>query len=361
MTAYSTTVSRTRVLVAGLVVLLTILAGLGASRVFHHDSRIEHALAALPGQTLIANFTDWKAVRDELGPAVSSRSDEAARSRLLSRAYDRDFTTTTVLGAFDKEMAPTFGWTVLDSEWEMYGQSKDGAVDVLQLPDGFDFERADRALTALGYAAPDGRGVRFADDQALAAIARGLTPQLSAVALMPGDHLIVTSDVAEYAGLTVDTIHGDKESVLDQDGVAATAAALADSTVSALIDVGVHSCEATSFSEADPGQQVLARRRIAAVGGVHATRGLARSIDGDSRLTVVLDFDSSTAAEADRDARLALAKGVAPDQGGTFDERFTVASADVVGEALVMELAPRSRDTQLLRDLGRGGLLFAAC
>ena len=346
---------------AGLVVVLTILAGLVASRVFQHDSRVERALGTLPGQTLIANFTDWAAVRSELGPTVSSRSEDRLRARLFTRAYDRDYTTTTVLGAFDQEMAPAFGWTVLDSEWEMYGQSKDGAVDVLLMPDGFDFERADRALTTLGYADPDDHGVRFADDQVLAGVADGLTPQLSAVALLPHDHLIVTSDVAAYAGLTVDTIHGDQESVLDQAGVAATAAALADRSVSALIDIGEHSCEATSFGDADPGQQALAKQLISAAGGVHDTRGLARSIDTEGGLTVVLAYASDAQAEADRDPRVALAKGVAPDQGGTFGERFTVTSADVVGAVLVMELTPRSADTQLLRDLGRGGLLFASC
>lgn len=169
------------------------------------------------------------------------------------------------------------------------------------------------------------------------------------------------SDAAAYAGLTVDTIHGDASPVLDEEGVADTAAALADTSVSALVDFGDHACTATGFQDADPGQQALARQQIGAAGGISPLRGLARSIDATSRLTVVLDFASNAQAAADQEARVLLAQGDAPDQGGTFDERFSIASADVTGEVMTLVLAPRSSDTLLLRDLGRGGLLFAAC
>lgn len=353
--------TRVRVLVATLVALVTVFAGLVASRVFHHDSRVESALQTLPSQTLIANFTDWAAVRDELGPSVSSRSSERARAAVFDKAYDRDYSTTSLLGVFDQDMASTYGWTVLDSEWEMYGQSRAGAVEVLRMPDGFDFAAADGTLTKLGYAAPDDHQVRLADDQTLAGIANGLTPQLTAVALLPDENLIVTSDAAAYAGLAVDTVQGSADSVFEQDGVAPMAAALADTSVSALVDIGSFACTATGFQEADPEQQTLARQRISAAGGIHRIRGVTRSIDLDSRLTVVLDFETPVQADDDRAARLALAKGVAPDQGGTFEERFSVTDVDVTGEVIVMVLSPRSADSQLLRDLGRGGVLFASC
>ena len=353
--------SRARVVVAVAVIVATVVASLVASRLFHHDSRVEKALGTLPEQTLVANFTDWTAVRDALGRDVTSRSAAAARSDLFTHAYDRDYTTTTVLGAFDEAMAPTYGWTVLDSEWEMYGQSKDGAVDVLRMPDGFDFTTADRTLSKLGYTGADDHGVRVADDQTLASIANGLTPQLTALALLPDQQLIVASDAAAYAGLTVATIKGGPSSVLDVDGVAPMAAALGDTSVSALVDIGSHACTAAGFQDADPGQQALARQRISAAGGITAIRGLTRSIDASGRLTVVIDFASAAEAEADLEPRAVLARGEAPDQGGTFDERFSIGRQDVTGEVVTLELEPRSKDTQLLRDLGRGGLLFASC
>ena len=348
-------------MVAGVVALATIAAGVVASRVFHHDSRVEQALATLPQQTLVANFTDWSAVRDRLGPGVSSAAPESQRRTLLSRAYDHDFTTTSVLNVFDHDMASTYGWTVLDSEWEMYGQGRGGSVEVVRMPDGFDFAAAQAALTRLGYAEPDDHGVQVVDDQGLAAIAPGLTPQLTAIALLPDRHLIVTSDQAAYAGLTVDTIKGHSGALLDQSEVAHMAASLADTSVSALMDVGSYACVAAGFGQADPGEQALARDRIKAVGGVTRTDGLTRSIDASSALTVVMDFPSDDVASQDLAARQTLARGPAPEQGGTFDERFSVRTSEVVGRDIVMLLEPRTADTQLLTDLGRGGLLFASC
>ncbi len=349
------------VAVSSVVVVLTVAAGLLASRFLHHDSRIESALKTLPAQTLIANFTDWTSIRSALGPDLSSAAPAGERARLFSRAYDRDFTTTSVLSVFDAEMAGTFGWTVLDSSWEMYGQSRDGSVDVLRMPDGFDFDAADLALTKLGYAAATG-GVRVAAAPTLVAIAPDLTPQLTAVALLPDDGLIVTSDAAAYAGLTVDTIHGSATSVYDGDrGVRAMAAALTETSVSALLDVGPYSCTAAGFGEADAGERELARQRVRQAGAVTRTDGLTLSIDAGRSLTVVMNFASPEQAAADLAPRLALARGVAPDQGGTFDERFSIASSATVGSDLVLVLEPRSPDSQLLRDLGRGGLLFASC
>jgi hypothetical protein len=343
------------------LVLATVAVGLVASRAFHHDSRVERALDTLPGQTLVANFTDWDAVRSEIDSDVSSRSDLRARRDLLDTAYDRDYTTTSVLNVFDVDMAPTYGWTVLDSEWEMYGQSKDGAVDVVAMSGDFDFAAADDTLATLGYGPPDDNGVRVADDQTLASIATGLTPQLSAIAVLPDEGLIVMSDAAAYAGMTVQTISGNDDSLLDAEGVAELAAPLDDSSVSVLLDAGSYACTATGFDDADPAQQALARQRMDAAGGVAPVDGLARSVDADSTLTVVMQFDSGSTAASQLEVRQELAKGEAPDQGGTFEERFSIEGADTSGTTVVLTLQPRSPDTQLLRDLGRGGLLFAAC
>ncbi len=349
------------VAMASAIVVLTVVAGLVVSHVLHHDSRIEHALHTMPEQTLVANFTDWSAVRSALGPDVSSRSPAGERATLFTRAYDHDFTTASILGVFDPQMADTYGWTVLDSTWEMYGQSREGAVDVLRMSAGFDFTAADQALTKVGYAA-ESEGVRVADGQTLAAIAPDLTPQLTAIALLPDQGLIVTSDAAAYVRLTVATIGGSTPSVYDGDvGVQAMSAALSDTSVSAILDVGAYSCVAAGFGQSDVGQRELVRQRIRDVGGVTETEGLTLSIDAGGSLTVVLMYASPDLAAADLAPRRALARGVAPGQGGTFDERFSIGRADTIGSAIVLVLDPRTPDTQLLRDLGRGGLLFASC
>jgi hypothetical protein len=73
-----------------------------------------------------------------------------------------------------------------------------------------------------------------------------------------------------------------------------------------------------------------------------------------------MGLESADAAAADVTARQRLARGEAPDQGETFDERFKVTTAEVLDAGTVLELTPVTGDAQLLSDFNRGGLLFAS-
>ena len=326
-----------------------------ASRYFHHDSRIEPALDTLPQQTLIANYTDWRRSADELASDVSSaRLSEARAAACSTRPTSRDYSTTSVLSGSTRTWR-RYGWTVLDSEWEMYGQSRDGAVDVLRMPDDFDFSAADGALSKLGYAEPEDHGVRVAVDEALAAITASLTPQLTAVAVLPDDHLIVTSDARPTPFSPSDTIGGDQDSLLDDDGVARWPRR---SRTPAVRPVDVRSLAAPrrASTDADPAQQALARQRISKRRRHHAgPRRWRWSIDAESRLTVVMDFSTPADAEDDRAARSGSPRARPRTRAGRSRSASASASVEVDGWVIVMVLTPRSSDTQLLRDLGRGG------
>ncbi len=348
-------------LIATLVIVVTVVGSVIASRLLHHQSRIEQALDMLPEQTLIANYTDWRAARDDVASGIDSDSSAETKEGFLDAAYERDYSINSVLSEFEAEMQASYGWTVLDVEWEMYGQSRDGAVAVLKMPDDFDFDAAADQLTRLGYEPADHDGVRRGSDEVLSAITPSLTPELSDIVLLPDDHLIVSSDSADYAVLTKETIGGDHDSLLDVDGVPDMAAPLEDDAVTAVVNVQEHGCVAAGFEAADPREQQLARQRIRSAGGITATDGLALAIDKERRLTVVMHFSSEAEAEDDRAARVALAHGQAPDQGGTFEERFSVGNVSIVGTNLVLRLDPKDSDVHLLSDLGRGGLLFASC
>ena len=346
---------------ATLVIVATVLVSVTASRLFHHEARIEQALDALPKQTLVASYTDWRAARVDLAPRLTSDASVQTKKAFLDSAYERDYSINSVLVAFETEMQASYGWTVLDAEWEMYGQSRDGAVAVLKMPDDFDFDAAESQLSRLGYELAGDDGVRRGSAEVLSTISPSLTPQLSDIVLLPDKHLIVSSDSQSYAALTAETVRGDHDSVLDVEGVADMAAPLAENAVTAVVNVQARGCVAAGFDEADPGEQRLARQRIRSVGGVTTTDGLTLAIDDERRLTVIMHFTSGAEAADDRDPRIALAHGQAPDQGGTFEERFSIGEVKVVGTNLVMRLDPKSSDVHLLSDLGRGGLLFASC
>lgn len=351
-----------RSVVAAVVIVTTLSAGVIASRIFHPPSRLESALATMPAQTVVVNYTDWAAARAALHePGVTSRSPAAARERLLRRAYDRDFSAASILSVFDAEMGPAFGWTVLDAEWEAYGQSREGAVDVLKMSADFDFAAADAALTRLGYPDADASGVRAGGPDLVASIASDLTPQLANVALLPDHRLVVASDNPAYAALTVDTISGLRDSVAESPGAAGMAAALTSEAVSAVVNVGPRGCKAAGFSDAGAAVRREVRQRISSIGGVEPLDGLTFGLDAASELIVVMRFANSQVAQAQEAPRTRLTRGEAPGQGGTFQERFRLVDSRVVGSNLILRLRPLSPDQQLLSDLDRGGLVFASC
>lgn len=139
------------------------------------------------------------------------------------------------------------------------------------------------------------------------------------------------------------------------------ASALGQSAVATVVTVGDRACITSGFGSAASSDRRLARQRMDEVGGINPLTVLALSTDTRGRLTVVMGLKSSDAADADVTARQKLARGEAPDQGGTFDERFTVTKAEVADTDVILELTPTTEDAQLLADFDRGGLLFASC
>jgi hypothetical protein len=321
------------------------------------QSRVEAALDAVPAQTRIASFTDWSAVRDEL--AGGSGPAETSPDRLLEQAYERDFSAVSLLAVSEAEVRDAYGWSVLDAEWEMYGQSPLGAVEVLRMPEGFDFTAADRRLTELGYAEPDQAGVRTGGAELVAGL--GLTPQLAHVAMLPGQSLIVASDAASYATLTVETVGGEHDSAASSDSVGDLAAALDPQPVAATLLFGAQACGLAGFAQADPATRQEVRTRVRQAGGVTSPSGLALSLDAEEALTLAMRFGSAEQAQRDLQARRVLATGAAPGQGGSFEERFTVADAAVTGRVITLRLEPAHGQARLLSDLGRGSLLPATC
>jgi hypothetical protein len=343
-----------------LVVAALVVAGLTAYRILDDPSRVEQGLEALPEETLVANFTDWSAVRSELSLDLDASSSAVDLDEFFDAAYDRDFSAASVLALDHEAIQDAYGWGVVDSEWEMYGQSPDGAVEVLRMTEGFDFDAADAALTTLGYPAADGDGIRVGGTDLVAAIAAGLTPQLANIALLPDDGLIVSSDNTAYLAGALDARDGGK-TMADVDRSQQLASALPDDATTTILTAGGRACVTSGFGDADAETKRLARQRIDAAGGVHPLDGLALSLTSNSDLVVAMAFEDEAAAESDLAARRELATGDAPAQGGTFEDRFDVASATQDGSTIVMRLHPKSDDYQLLSDLGRGGLLFASC
>ena len=109
----------------------------------------------MPAETLRATYTDWAAVRGladgtDLGAASSTRDVGS----FLERAYDQDLVSASAVADSTYAMNEQYGFSPVDAAWEMYGQSREGAVVVMAMTDEVDLEGVERNLRSLGYQAP---------------------------------------------------------------------------------------------------------------------------------------------------------------------------------------------------------------
>ena len=347
-------------MLALVVLVVTTGAGVALSQVERSAPPVASALASMPEETLTATVTDWGRITASLGGG-----GDAA---LLDRAYETDASAGSVLGDMTPIMRDRYGWSVLDAEWEGLAQSRQGAAVIVQLPAGFDLGRVRERLGELGYQEPfESDGVWRGGADLVAGIAPTLTPLLAHAAVLDDSHRVVFSDSAQYAARAAHVVQGTLPSLGQEEAVAAVGDEL-EGAFTAVVHADTRGCAVMGFNRAAAGDEALARRRVAAVGGVgqYSAVGLGLVPSAGTTLSrapmvAAMHFDggAETADEAER--RALLATGVAPAQGGTFGSRFTVTSASQRGEDVVLRFRPRTANAQLLSDLGSGALLFATC
>jgi hypothetical protein len=212
-------------------------------------------------------------------------------------------------------------------------------------------------LRDLGYREPsESGGVWQGGPDLLTSIDASLTPELSYVAVDTADSLVLTSDSQAFLGVALAAVHGDGPRVSGLGAVVDDAG----EPLSSAVYTGDFACGALAMAHAGASDQAQARRLLAAAGEVNPYSAFAMSDEPDGSVRVAFEFDGSDTARTNADTRAALARGPAPGQGGSFSERFTVASATARGSLVVLRLTPR-KGAYVLSDLSTGPLLFAAC
>jgi hypothetical protein len=356
--------------VVGLIALALVLAvaagGLFAWR-WLSKTDYEKAVASLPAETLRATYTDWASVRSLAdGSSLNASSSVTEVDEFLDRAYERDLISTSAIYGSTHAMAREYGFSPLDTSWEMYGQSREGAVVVLRLPESADFAGVERSLGTLGYdAPPDGAGtgqVWAGSADLVAQIDPSLTPVLQNVVVLADEQTVLLSDNAAYASAAADVVRGDADSLASSEG-AEDLAGVADEPVSAVLWASDFACEALSMSSADEEDQAVADELVGDAGEVNPLSGLVMAHQPDRSLVVGMHFESSDQAEANLRPRAELASGEAVGQGGLFPDRFRIESARTTGPNVVLTFEPTSdgRESTLLSDLSQGPVLFATC
>ncbi|PKH37729.1 hypothetical protein SAMN05192575_101751 [Nocardioides alpinus] len=346
-----------RAAVALVAVALVVVAGLVSWRLLTPDTAMEQGLSLAPADTSRVSWTDWEAVRRELGADVDAGSSPEAVDAFLADAFAADLSAMSALGSSAAVMQPELGFSPATISWELFAQSPDGAVEVMGVGDEVSLDEVADRLTTLGWTEPeDDDGVWVGGPDVLTGVGPGLTPELQHFVLLADRGVILSSDQAPYLEQVREVVDGDAGAAGD---LADLSADLGDPLAAAIYD-GDHACERLAMSQADDDAQAEADQLVEAAGGIHPLTGFAMGLLPGGDLRAVMEVEDADDAPGDAEARARLAAGPAPGQGGDFSDRFAVTGAGSDGTTITLDLRPEDGE-YVLSDLTSGPVLFATC
>lgn len=336
------------VLVAVAVVLVVVLRDDAGD-----DTRLARAVAMAPESTQRYSWTDWAAVREEVGAELSADPTAAELRRFLDDGYSADLTSTSATVSAAPALQAELGLSPATVSWELFTQGEQGALLFLGVPDGFDAADLEGRLEALGYTAPTGDDTIWTGDLAQLT-PRGITPEFSYVSIDADAGVVAASDSDDYLLDMDDAARGDSD-----DGVADAVAAMGEPLAASVL-AGDNACADLAMTQADGPDRVRAEQLIDQAGEVGPYRGFAMGLMPDGELRVALGFETEEQARTNADTRAELLAGPAPGQGGSFPDRFSVERVEADGTVVTMRLDPVA-GTFPLSDLSTGPVLFATC
>ncbi|HEX7738248.1 MAG TPA: hypothetical protein VF426_01225, partial [Marmoricola sp.] len=308
------------------------------------------------------SFTDWHDVRKQFG-VDSIDTTGAAQSKWLNRAYDKDFTATSAISDESVAMTKYFGFSAADADWEAYAQSTDGAVLVLRMDDGADFDTFAKNLKARGYKEPKSDdGVWNGGPDLLSTIDPELSPELQYVTLLRKKHLVVTSDKLAYAGEAAKVADGHGDTLAGKVGNTTDLAGKTDHPIAAVLWSRDFACSDLAMTHASAADQKRADQLIAAAGKTSALSGLMMSMNAAGVVTVAEQFESGSQARENLRARAKLAVGPAVGRGeDTFGSDYTLTSSRTKGSTVLLTMKPHDRSQFPLSSIYDGAVIFATC
>jgi hypothetical protein len=350
-----------RIAVAVSLLAVSAVAGVIGWTVLRPDPWYVDAVGTLPEETARATFTDWVRVGEQVdAPKVGAELSPEKLDALLVDAYDRGLLELSAVHDSSQALLELYDFTPFDLQWEIYGQSETGAVDVLKFSDHVDLTAFDDRLRDLGYEAPTSeRAAWYGDPEVLAGLSADLTPIQQGIVILPEEHLVLMSANPDYAARSAKVISGDAPSLRDVDGVEDLASAPL-APVTAILWARDFACQDLAMSQADGTDQQLADELVEEAGGVDPLAGLMMAQEADGAFLVSMRFESDDQAANNLASRQSLARGDAPGQGGSFPERFAVDRAEVDGRMLELLFDPVD-DRSLMTDISSGPVLFATC
>ena len=347
------------------VLVVAALVGVVGWRLLAAPSTYDRAMSSLPQDVLRATYTDWAQVRAAAkGDGLGAGASKAEVSAFTDRAYDLDLTSGSALAESVHALQQHYGFSPLHAQWEAFGQGKQGQVDVLRVDDGVDLAGVERTLRRLGYDTPSagsGQGGTWTGGADLVAqLDPDLTPVQQNVVVVPDQHLVLMSDNAGYLSSAAHVVTASGDALTDEAGVDGLVED-ADEPVTALLWSRGFACEDLSMGQADDEDQRVGDQLVRKAGGITPLDGFVMAQQADRSLVLGLHFETEERAKRNLQPRVDLASGDAPGQGGSFRDRFTVASGERDGRDVVVRTRPTDPDEAVFSDLSSGPLLLATC
>lgn len=348
---------RNRVLagLAVLVALALVVVGVLGWRAWQQND-FQRAVSLAPADAQRLTWTDWAGVRTTLDADLDAGSSPQQVTRFLDDAFTADLSPMSALIGSAETLHERFGFSPATLEWELFSQSDQGAVVIMQLPADADMAQVTDRFEELGYQRPEADdGVWEGGVDLLPSIGT-LTPELQFLAVDADQRVVVGSDTAGYLEQAMGTVTGDTggvewpDEVVDASGEP-LAAAVYDGTVA---------CSSLAMGNADAAARDQAEQLVAAAGEVSPLTGFAMATQPSGDVRAAMSFESEEQARVNADTRAALAVGPAPGQGGDFSDRFQLGRVTAEGELVVMRLEP-VEGSYVLSDLTSGPVLFATC
>jgi hypothetical protein len=345
---------------AVVVALVVALTGIKLWRDAHRTG-LSQALDVVPRSTLRLAFTDWSAVRRQLGLPEQGSSSAKTIEELGTRGYDTDLSAASSIDESTQALQEHFGFSPATAEWEAYGQSDEGATMVVRMPDGFDLDRVTEHLDDLGFTRPSSAtGVWEGGADLVAAIDPTITPELQYVAVLADKHLVVTSDEESYAKKAAQVALGHGDSLADDASMRGLVGKL-DEPAAAMVWARDFACDDLAMSQADEDSQAQAEDLVTQAGKITPLAGLVMALDPDRTLTVAELFEDAGQAKENLRARAQLAVGDAPGRGGRFSDDLTLRSSRTDGAAVMLRFRPKEKTGFVLSAIDNGPVLFATC
>ncbi len=327
-----------------------------SGRVGDTRSSLTSALDSVPADTLVAGFTDWANIRERLD--VGDASTASGRATLNDDAALRDLSTRSVIGRFVEEMHTSFGWSVANLDWEVFGQAADGAAMVGRFDSSVSLADVRGALRKLGYIA-DGRVWSSSKSTPTTG---DLSSALASIAIVPGKRLVVAADRRSYVMTVLRTIDRDAPSLLSVSAASEVAEALAGSDA-ALIQSGPFACSGATLERQSADVQAQATAAIARAGNLadftFAGRGLTDISTHKQQLKFAMGFDSPSQAAAQLTTRKALARGAFIGGSGRVEDSLQLTGTRVEGSTAVLRFDHDPVSATYMG--GLGPIVFASC